>query len=99
MAMTEPSTSSGLLTVATTAVCVAPCVLTSIILNPAAAASSVVIYDNASAASGTVLGELLAVANGASVSQAFNSPILATKGLTVVVAGSGATATVSFARV
>lgn len=99
MAMTEPSTSSGLLTVATTVVCAAPCVLTSLILNPAAAASSVVVYDNASAASGTVLAELLAVANGASVPHGFNSGIMATKGITVVVTGTAATATVSFARI
>lgn len=100
MAMQEPSTSSGLITVSTTVIVGAPALLSSLILNPAAADCSVIIYDNATAASGTVLAKLLAVAatTSGSVSVSFNSPIYSTRGLTMIVAGTGATATCSFTK-
>ena len=96
--MTEPSTSSGELAVGTNVVVAVPALLTALILSPAAAACSVKVYDNASAASGTVIAELLAVANGASVSLQFNSPVNAIRGLVAVVAGTGGIAQVMYQR-
>lgn len=98
MAIAEPTTSSGLITVSTTVIHGSPALLSSLILNPGSAASSVIIYDNATAASGTVLAELLGVANGSSVSMGWNAPVYSTRGLTMIVAGTGATATCSFTK-
>lgn len=57
---------------------------------PAAAASSVVLYDNATAASGLELAKVAAVANGVSVHYNFAEPICANKGIFADVSGSGA---------
>jgi hypothetical protein len=92
----EPSTSSGSLAVGTTAVYANPALLACVILNPGSAASTVTVYDNASAGSGTVLASLAGVANGASVALPLSIPIRAAKGITVVVAGTGATAVATF---
>lgn len=98
MAMQEPCTSSGSLAVGTTAVIAAPALLQSVILNPGSATSTVTVYDNASAASGTVLVSLTAPASVSSVPVSFNSPIYSTKGLTVVVAGTAATAVIAYTK-
>lgn len=92
------ATSSGLLAVGTTTVAAHPAVLCSLTLNPAAAACSVTVYDNASAASGTIILELVAPASVASTSIALTHPINTLNGLTVVVAGAAATATLAYQR-
>ncbi len=97
--MSEPCTSSGELAVGTTAVCGVPALLTSLSLAPAAADCSIKVYDNASAASGTILTEITLKANTGSVQYTFESPIYSTRGLTAVVAGTGAIAHVMFQRV
>jgi hypothetical protein len=98
MAMQEPCTSSGSLAVGTTAVLAKPGLLHSVILNPGSAASTITVYDNASAASGTVLASLVAAASTSSVSVSFNSPIYSVNGLTVVVAGTAATGIVGYTK-
>jgi hypothetical protein len=94
--ITEPSTSSGELAAGTTVVYANPALLASLILNPGSATSSVKVYDNSSAASGTIIAELVGAANGASIPLSFDSPIRSLRGLTVVVAGTGATALITF---
>jgi len=94
----EPSTTSDSLTVATTSVIAAPALLHSLTLNPGSAASSVILYDNASAGSGTVLAQLLGVANGASITICFPSPVCANKGITATVAGTAATANFTYTK-
>lgn len=98
MSILEPSTTSGLITVSTTVIISKPALLTSLILNPGSAASSVVCYDNATAGSGTVLAELEGVANGASITFTPISAIQASAGITIVVAGTSATATLAYQR-
>lgn len=94
----EPMMSSGQLTVATTVVISAPALLGAVVLNPGSAASSITVYDNASAGSGTILASLLGVANGASITLPLDFPIYTTRGLTVVVAGTAATGYVCYSR-
>lgn len=96
--MSQPVTSSGSLAVGTNIVINQPALLHSIILNPGSAASSVTVYENASAASGLVLGALVGATSGSSVEVAFNAPIYSRYGLTVVVAGTAATAIISYKR-
>ena len=98
MAISEPCTASALVTVATAvAISTSSSLLTAITLNPGSAASSVIVYDAASG-TGNVLGQLLGVANGSSVSLAFESPVYASRGLTVTVAGTAATAQLHFIK-
>lgn len=87
----QPVTSSGQLAVGTTAVVAAPALLHCLSLSPAAAASSITVYDNASAASGTILASLESPASVSTVSLPLNSPIFSKFGLTVVIAGAAAT--------
>jgi hypothetical protein len=94
----EPSSVSGSLTVATTVVSSKAALLTGVMLNPAAAASTVTLFDNGSAGSGTMLALLTAVANGTSVSVTFNSAIFCANGITAVVTGTGATAQVYYVK-
>lgn len=91
-------TSSDLLT-ADTAVCATSGLLYGVTLIPAAAASTVVIYDNPSAASGKVMAKVQAVANGESVYIGFNSPVGANTGIYADVAGASAAFIVHFAKV
>lgn len=93
----SPSTSSGSIGVtAGTAVATKAGLLCNVVLNPGSAASSITIYDNASAASGTVLLSLVAAASSSSVTANINYPIVACNGLFVVVAGTAATAVISY---
>ena len=59
-------------------------------------AATAIIYDNASAASGKVLASLRVLAGGETVHQEFTYPIRADEGLTVIVTGIGAVATVAY---
>ncbi len=94
----EPCTSSGSLAVGTTAVSTKPGLLCNIVLNPGSAASTVTIYDNPSAASGTILWSMVGVANGSSIPVEFSAPLVASLGLTVVVAGTVATALIGYTQ-
>lgn len=98
--MYNPCTSSGSLAVgADRVVSNMSSQLMSIALVPAAAASTVTVYDHSSASSGaTVVWSLSAVANGESVSITFNHPIVMNKGIVVVVTGTAAVAFVGFTQ-
>lgn len=90
------ATSTGDLAVGTTTPQTNPAAITSITLSPAAAISSVTIFDNKSAASGTIIGHLVCPASVSTVTVEFTHPIRALNGLTIVVAGTGATANVGY---
>lgn len=96
--MSNPSAiSSGSLAVGTTVVSSRKTLLNSVsVVGGGVAAGSVVVYDNASAASGTILASLQTDAIGRTSSIVFVYPVRADNGLTVVVAGAGATAVVTF---
>lgn len=96
----DPSTSSGSLTAAagTTAVSTMAGMLTAVVLNPGSAASSVTVYDNATTGAGTVLWAFVGAANGTSIASEFSCPIACSKGITAVVAGTGATAVLSYTQ-
>lgn len=97
--MYNPATSSGSIAVTAGAVVSAmPGLLCNVILNPGSAASSVTLYDNASAASGTVLWSAVAAASTNSVSSNFSIPVAVSKGIYIVVAGTAATAVVTFTQ-
>lgn len=92
------STSSGSLAVGTTLVQKNPAGLCFVSLTPAAAISTVTVYDNGSGvASGTILAVLSAPANAATVEVSFNNPAQGLTGLTAVVTGAAATAIVHYA--
>ena len=91
----ETCMSSGLKT-ADTAIYARPCKIHGIQLIPAAAASSVVVYDNASAASGTVTAKILAVANGESVNYVPLAPIECLNGIYADVGGTDAAFIIHF---
>lgn len=88
-------TSSGLKT-ADAVIANRPARLHSIALNPAAAASTIIVYDNASAATGTVLLKLVAPASGASVVWENDVGIEASRGLYMAITGAAADAVVGY---
>lgn len=84
---------------ADTAICAIPCKLHGVVLeNDGTNASSIIVYDNASAASGTVLVKVLLPASSTTLSLPvlFNNPIAAQNGIYVDVTGTGAAYTVYF---
>ena len=82
--------SSGLLT-ADALVEANPCLLHTVTLVPAAADSTLTIYDNnAAAAAGTVLAKIFVLATTASQTIHFTIPVRANKGLYADVAGAAA---------
>jgi hypothetical protein len=98
MAISEPSVPSALLTVQTLVVCAAPALLTAVMLHPGSAASTITVYDNATAGSGTVLAVLQGTASGATQIIPFDSPIYAKSGITCTVSGTAAQGQVYFQR-
>lgn len=68
--------------------------LVAVVLTPGTAAATLTVYDNPSAASGTVLVALAAVANGASVEFAPAIPYVFTTGCYASISGTAANATV-----
>lgn len=84
------ATSSGLLS-ASAAIQAQGGYIHAITLIPAAAASTLTVYDNASAASGTVVAATTAVATGASTTVSFHWPVPANAGIYASVTGTGAT--------
>lgn len=91
-------TPSGQLSVGTTVVSAAPSMIGSIILTPAAATATATVYDNATTNSGTIIANLQALTSGNSAVISFMYPVNCLKGITVVVAGTGATCEVTFGR-
>lgn len=91
-----PCTPSAVLTVQTKIIYAKPALLCSVMLHPGSAASTLTVYDNATAGSGTILAILNGVANGASVIFPFDTPAQANNGLTCVVTGTAAQAQVYF---
>lgn len=92
-----PSTPSVVMTVQTVTVYAKPALLCNLMLHPGSAASTITVYDNASAGSGTILAFLQGVANGATVLFPFDgSPPRANNGITCVVTGTGAQAQAYF---
>ncbi len=85
----EPCTSSGLKS-SSTAICAAPGLLVGITLIQAAAAATLIIYDNASAASGTVLAQLNTTINTDSKTITFDMPVFASQGIYAAVTGTSA---------
>lgn len=94
--METPSLPSAVLAVGTTTAVAAPCHVTAIMLHPGSAASTVTFYDNASAGSGTIIAILQGPASGATTIIPFDSPIVALKGVTAVVSGTGAQAQIYY---
>lgn len=90
------STTSGSLAAGTTTVQAQPAALCYVSLTPAAAVSTVTVYDNKSAGSGTILAQLSAPANASTVEVSFHNPSQGLTGITVVVTGAAATAIVHY---
>ena len=59
-------------------------------------AATAIVYDNASVASGKILASLRVLAGGETVHQEFTYPVRADEGITVIVTGIGAVATVAY---
>lgn len=96
MAQAEPATPVDL-AAGTTVVSAFPCLIWAATCNAAAATTTVVLYDNATAGSGTVIGRLSTVAN-TSAGLPLLAPITCAKGCTAVVTGASGTAQVYFTR-
>lgn len=92
------TTSSGLLT-ADAVVYAHPALLHSLTLIPAAADSTIIIYDDAAAATGTVLAEIFVKASTASQTVHFTIPVRANKGLYGDVTGAAAGYIVHFSPI
>lgn len=98
MSLFTPVTSSGRKT-SDTAISAAPSYLHGLILeNDGTNASSVIIYDNASAASGTILAKILLPASSTvlSLPVTFNNPVMANNGIYADVSGTGCAVTVYY---
>ncbi len=94
--MTGPSTSSGL-KAASAAILAAPGRLRGITLIGGSDASTAIVYDNASAASGTVL-EKIAVAAGATVRIDYQDGVVANAGIYLALTGTAVGAVVHYDR-
>lgn len=94
----ETCQSSGLLS-ADAVISNAPARIHGITLIQASAACSVVIYDNASAASGTVVAQVNNVVNATSVFFGFNTPVECLNGAYADVTGTGASFIVHFNKI
>jgi len=86
----ETSQSSGIVA-SGNAVIKLPCKLSGVLLTPAAAAATVIVYDNLTQG-GTVVASLSATANGQSVIWFPTLPVQCNTGVSVTVTGAGATA-------
>jgi len=98
--MHEAATPSGDLAVAAATVVTAkPALLHSLSLSITINASTIVVYDNASAASGTVIARIkldgTLNANGCKAIN-FDAPLVANNGITVAVTGTGAVGNVNY---
>ncbi len=87
--MLEPCQSSDVQS-ASAAIIARPAALHSVTVLPAAATSTVIIYDNATTNSGTILAKITALANAKSETIIFTHPIVANKGLYAALSGAAA---------
>ena len=88
--MSGRAKSSGLLSSGTTVVATGANTLSGVIvISDTANPATITVYDNASAASGTILAKLTATVNTGANSMALVTPIRADNGLVVVVSGTG----------
>ncbi len=95
----QPVTNSGSKT-ADGVICAIPCYLHGVVLqNDGTNASSVVVYDNASAASGTVIAKLALPASSTTLTHplVFSHPVIANNGLYIDVTGTGCAVHVYYA--
>lgn len=83
------STSSGLKN-ADGAIVTQPCKIHAITLNPGTTASSAILYDNASAASGTVAFKIVGAANDTSCHAHLDVPVACQNGIYLDISGTGA---------
>lgn len=89
--------SSGLIAASTTVVKAAASRLNSVsAISDGTNIATVVVYDNASAGTGTVLAKAVATANCPTVAVSFKNPVRADNGITVVVSGTGSGAVLSY---
>lgn len=94
--MSCPSTSSGL-KAASAVIHARSAVVTSVIAEgDGTNAATVIVYDNASAASGTVLAKAIVPSGVRTIQLAFDSPIVASNGIYLSLAGTGAGAIVHY---
>ena len=94
----EIATSSGLLS-SSSAVSANPAELHSFMVTaPTAGSGSITIYDNPSAASGTVLAVMTVEAGSPGACCSFDHPIAANTGIYAAIAGTGVTAVVTYSR-
>lgn len=91
------SISSGLLAAGTTTVINRKTRLNGFLaLSDGTNLATVVIYDNASAGSGLVLGQALANSSKPTTTQSFDNPVKCDFGITVVVTGTGSGAVIYY---
>ena len=94
--MSCPSTSSGLKS-SSTAIHARSAVLTSLICEgDGTNVATIIVYDNASAASGTIVAKAIVPAGARTVHLTFDAPIVASNGLYLSVSGTGAGAIVHY---
>lgn len=92
------SQSSGLLT-ADGAISATSCYLTSIMVGADGTnAATVILYDNASAASGTVVAKIIVDAGATAETMTFDSPVQCNNGLYLDIGGTGAEVVVHFSK-
>jgi hypothetical protein len=94
--MIQPGTASGQLAAGTTAVYAKPAILTGLQVTPAAADATLTIYDNASAASGTIVAQMLVKASTSSQHIPLTIGVGCNNGVTAALSGTGATAIVYY---
>lgn len=101
----EPVISSGMITTtATTVVCSGPCLVSSVLLNPGTAATTLSLIDPSGqgvlvSTSGTVITQLVAPANANIVPHDLTRPLEFKNGCIVVLSGAASTAAVYFSKI
>lgn len=94
--MSVPSQSSGLKS-ADTAICARPCILMGVqLLADATNAATVVLYDHATAASGTVIDKVKVIATGVYEESKHSDGVVCQNGIYADVTGTGAEYIVHF---
>ncbi len=91
----EPCQSSGLKT-SSAAIAGRSAALHSVTLLPGSDANSIIVYDNASAASGKILAQINGLANAKSETIIFKHPVAANLGLYCAVSGTSAAYVISY---
>jgi hypothetical protein len=97
MARNEPS-DAVVMTVQQLVVSDRPCIISGVVLSPAAASCSVILYDNATASTSVKLVVTGAAADSSSVYHS-DGGIVFSNGCVAVCAGTGAQATIIYAKI